>query len=68
MGDAPIGLKTVDEKDGQWTVRLDLPNGITRHFGTFPSRMDALTWIAFNRWITAAEIDRRRKRHLTYIT
>jgi hypothetical protein len=47
------------EKDGQWTVRLDWPNGLTRYLGSFRSRSEALTWIALNRWMTAAKIEER---------
>lgn len=60
---------TAVEKDSGWTIRLDWPNGTTHHLGSFRSKNEANTWIALNRWMTAAkielhELERRRAKRL----
>jgi hypothetical protein len=58
MSNSSVKLIAI-EKGGRWTVRLGWPNGMTRHFGSFRSRTEAMTWIALNRWMTKAKIEER---------
>jgi len=36
-----------------WRVQIVWPNGSVHHFGKFASKVEAVSWIAAHRWLTA---------------
>jgi hypothetical protein len=45
-------LLPVQEGD-LWRVQIVWPNGSVHHFGKFASKVEAVSWIAAHRWLTA---------------